>query len=76
MIQASVHQELACPQIGMNREQPELCMEGEVGMLNSEWEGLGWEIRATSLVAKARAKEARVKCTHSIVLPTNTSLCL
>lgn len=35
-------------------------MEGEVGILNSEWEGPGWEIRATSLVAKAREKAARV----------------
>lgn len=36
-----------------------MCVEGEVGMLNSEWEGPGWEIRATSQVAKARGKEAR-----------------
>lgn len=35
-------------------------MEGEVDILNSEWEGPGWEIRTTNLVAKAREKAARV----------------
>lgn len=46
-------------------------MEGEVDILNSEWEGPAWESRATSLVAKAREKAARVYIMYTQHRSTN-----